>query len=171
MNLITGTAKIIKIGEIKQTKNKNLFLSLIVWMEYFGKKELRCWGEKAKIIHLLAKEKESIDYIAEWKEGEKGEIEFTLKNISRTFKMDEITIKEKTMDEIQETTLAMVKERIKNTTNERTDEEMDFLSYDEREENIIKKKICYRCGIVYEEDFERCPKCGQELDEADIENS
>lgn len=126
MNLITGTAKIIKIGEIKQTKNKNLFLSLIVWMEYFGKKELRCWGEKAKIIHILAKEKENIDYIAEWKEGEKGKIEFTLKNISRAFKMDEITIKE---------------------------------------------KICYRCGIVYEEDFERCPKCGQELDEADIENS
>ena len=126
MNLITGTAKIIKIEEIKQTKNKNLFLSLIVWMEYFGKKELRCWGEKAKIIHILAKEKENIDYIAEWKEGEKGKIEFTLKNISRAFKMDEITIKE---------------------------------------------KICYRCGIVYEEDFERCPKCGQELDEADIENS
>ena len=83
-------------------------------------------GRKAKIIHILAKEKENIDNIVEWKEGEKGKIEFTLKNISRAFKMDEITIKE---------------------------------------------KICYRCGIVYEEDFERCPKCGKELDEADIENS
>lgn len=57
MNLITGTAKIIKIGEIKQTKNKNLFLSLIVWMEYFGKKELRCWGEKLKSYIYWRKKK------------------------------------------------------------------------------------------------------------------